>query len=72
MASESAFGIERWERACGMAATATPLAYARVVVTSGMGIVSITRKRGKGKDMGEEAGIRVLWMKGVQCLGRSK
>lgn len=66
------FWHERWERARGIAVAATPLADARVVVTSGMGMVFITRRRGEGKEMGEETGIRVLWMKGVQCWGRSK
>lgn len=32
----------------------------------------LTKRRGEGKEMGEEAGIRALWMKGIQLLERSK
>lgn len=45
---------------------ATLLADARIVVTSGMDMVTRTKRRGKGRGWkGEEAGVRALWMKGA-------
>lgn len=32
----------------------------------------LTKRRGEVKEMGEEAAIRALWMKGIQLLERSK